>query len=172
MKRPEPANPQQWHDHFGIRVLFDQPSDSIAFSASDVDRKLTTSNRELVGFHEDLVQRYLAYMDLKHVKGRVRIAIVREMPSGGVTEKLIATRLNMSKQTLQRKLRKEGVTFRSLLKAVRKDLADRYIRDGKYSVTEVAFILGYADTSAFSRAFRTWFAASPTEHRERPSDPD
>ena len=165
MKRPEPEDPQRWHDHFGIPVLFGQSSDSIAFSASDADRKLTTSNRELVGFHEDLIKRHLAHMDRKNIKSRVRLAILEALPSGGVTPERIATTLNMSKRTLSRKLVEDGTRFSSLLLELRKELTDRYIRDTKYSITEIAFMLGYAETSAFSRAFRHWFDTSPSNYR-------
>lgn len=171
MKRPEPENPQPWHDHFGIRVQFGQPSNSIAFSASDADRKLTSSNRELVGSHEDLVRRHLAHMDRANIKTRVRLAILEELPSGGVTEERLAILLNMSKRNLHRKLGENGTTYRSLLLEVRKELARRYIHDSKFSITEIAFMLGYAETSSFSRAFRKWYDASPTEYRELPSNP-
>lgn len=166
MKRHEPESPQLWHDHFGVQVRFGQPCDSIAFSASDADRKLTSSNRELVGSDEDLVRRHLVYMDRKNIESRVRLAILEELPSGGVTEERLATQLNMSTRNLHRKLADGGATFSSLLLEVRKELADRYIRDSKYSITEIAFMLGYAETSAFSRAFRKWFDASPTEFRK------
>jgi AraC-like DNA-binding protein len=170
LKRPEPENPQYWHDRFGVQVLFGQPSDSIAFSASDADQKLTSANRELVDSHEDLVKRHLAYMDRNNIKGRVRLAIIEELPSGGVTEEKMAARLNMSRRTLHRKLSDNDATFRSLLLEVRKDMAKRYISDAKYSITEIAFMLGFAETSAFSRAFRNWFGASPTKFREMASN--
>jgi AraC-like DNA-binding protein len=75
--------------------------------------------------------------------------------------------LNISKRTLHRKLRENDETFRSLLLQVRRDLAERYIDNPDYSVTEIAFLLGYNDTSAFSRAFRNWFGYSPTQARGR-----
>jgi AraC-like DNA-binding protein len=50
---------------------------------------------------------------------------------------------------------------------VRRELAERYVRDREFSITEIAFLLGYNDTSAFSRAFRCWFGRSPTDLRER-----
>jgi len=56
-------------------------------------------------------------------------------------------------------------TFRSLLKQVRSDLAERYIRNDDYSITEIAFLLGYTDTSAFSRAYRNLFGRPPTQTR-------
>lgn len=64
------------------------------------------------------------------------------------------------------KLRENDETFRSLLLQVRRGLAERYIGNEDYSVTEIAFLLGYNDTSAFSRAFRNWFGRSPTQVRE------
>ena len=79
----------------------------------------------------------------------------------------MARALNMSKRTLHRKLRENDETFRSLLVQVRMDLAERYIRTPDYSITEIAFLLGFTDTSAFSRAFRKWFDRSPTQAREQ-----
>ena len=167
LKRPEPVDPQPWHDYFGIQVLFGQPEDSVAFSISDVDRKLTSSNRELVDSLEYLVQQHLAHMNRTNIKSRVQLAIIQELPSGGVSEEHMAELLNTSTRNLHRRLSKEGITFSELLLEVRRELAQRYIRDTKYSITEIAFMLGYAETSAFSRAFRNWFDASPTEFRER-----
>ena len=167
MIRPEPEDAQQWHDHFGVQVRFDQPTNSIAFSASDADHKLTSSNRELVQYLEDLIQRHLVHMDRENIESRVRLAILEELPSGGVTEERMAELLNMSARTLHRKLSEGGTKFSTLLLEIRQELASRYIRDSKYTITEIAFMLGYAETSAFSRAFRNWFDTSPTEFRNR-----
>jgi AraC-like DNA-binding protein len=89
------------------------------------------------------------------------------LPSGRVTEDDVARTLNMSKRTLHRKLNENRETFRSILVQVRKDLARYYVRKPDFSITEIAFLLGYADTSAFSRAFRSWFGHSPTKAREQ-----
>lgn len=170
MKRPEPNNPQQWHDFFRIQVLFGQPSNSLALRSADADRKLTSSNRELVESNEELVLRHLAYMDRNDIKSRLRVAILDELPSGEVTEQRMAALLSMSARNMHRRLIRDGTTFRSLLLEVRKELASRYIHDSKFSITEIAFMLGFAETSSFSRAFRNWFDASPTEFRSLSSN--
>ena len=73
--------------------------------------------------------------------------------------------VGIQSRTMHRRLSTEGVTFRALLRNVRMDLAKRYIGDPQYSVTDVAFMLGYSDVSAFSRAFRSWFGTTPSRFR-------
>jgi len=167
LKRPEPSDPSPWQEIFGSSVCYDQPENSLAISARDADTPLTGSNRELVHIHEEVIRRYLVTLDRNNILNQSRLRIMEQLPSGRVTEDDLANVLNMSKRTLHRKLRENNETFRSLLLQVRRNLADRYITNQEYSVTEIAFLLGYSDTSAFSRAFKTWHGRSPTQVRER-----
>ena len=167
MRRAEPADPSPWHEFFGIPVQFGQPENSLSISAANADEPLTGSNRELLAIHEDVIRRHLTHIDRTSIQNRVRLAIMEELPSGRVTEERVSQVLSMSKRTLHRRLRDNATTFRVLLAEVRKELAERYIRDAKYSMTEVAFSLGYSDTSAFSRAYRGWFGESPSQARHR-----
>ena len=72
----------------------------------------------------------------------------------------------MSVRNLQRRLKEVGTTFRTLLETVRKDLASTYLHDPDIEFAEVAFLLGFSDQSAFSRAFRRWTGHSPSEARK------
>lgn len=165
-RREEPSNPAPWVELFGGNLKFGQARNSLAISAADADRELTTSNPAMVSLHEQIIQRHLMKMDRENLVNRARLHIMEQLPSGRVMEDKAARDLNVSKRSLQRKLREEGETFRSLLTQVRMSLADRYLQNEDYSVTEIAFLLGYTDTSAFSRAFKTWFGHSPTRARE------
>ena len=49
---------------------------------------------------------------------------------------------------------------------VRRSLALKYIEEPGYSITEIAFLLGYADQSAFNRAFKRWTGHTPTTFRK------
>ena len=139
---------------------------SLVISAADADRQLSTSNPEMARLHEEIIQRYLMQLDRENIINRARLHLMEQLPSGRVTEDDTARSLNVSKRTLQRKLRENGQTYRSLLERVRVALADRYLQNDAYSMTEIAFLLGYTDTSAFSRAFRNWRGHSPTRERE------
>ena len=165
LRRPEPADPQPWLAFYGPVVQFGQSEDSLAISIVDADRSLTSSNSELVEIHEHVIQKYLSKLQRDNILNRTRLCIMEQLPSGRVTGDDLAKELNMSKRTLRRKLGEKGESFRSLLLNVRKDLALRYIRSENYTITEIAFLLGFGDSSAFSRAFRSWFGESPSEAR-------
>jgi AraC-like DNA-binding protein len=79
----------------------------------------------------------------------------------------VARDLGFSRQTLYRRLKAEGMTFEQLLDALRRRLALRFIRDEGLSVKEAAYRLGFSDPAAFSRAFKRWTGASPSEQRGR-----
>jgi len=167
MRRSRPPNPEIWHESFGVEVQFDQAEDCLAISNRDATKQLTGSNPMLVALHEDVIKRQIAELDQSDIMNRTLVAIVEQLPSGGVSEISVAEALNMTTRTLHRKLSEKGLSFRSMLTNVRKELANRYIDEPAYSMTEISFLLGYTDTSAFSRAFKRWHGVSPTESRRR-----
>ncbi len=75
--------------------------------------------------------------------------------------------MHMSRQTLYRKLKKEGESFQNLAETVRRERALQYVAEGEYGLTEVAFLLGFSELSAFSRAFKRWTGESPGHYRAR-----
>lgn len=79
----------------------------------------------------------------------------------------VALGLSLSPRTLQRRLAAEGRPFQQLLDATRRQLAAQYLRDVSLSLTEVAFLLGYAEQSSFSHAHRAWHGCSPQAWRSR-----
>lgn len=165
-RHPEPADPEPWREFFGPVVHFGQTEDSMDISAADADVELTCSDSELVEIHEDVIRKHLSRVKRDNIVNRARLTIMEQLPSGRVTGEDMARELNMSMRTLRRKLGEKDETVRSLLMSVRKDLARRYIRNEDYNITEIAFLLGFADSSAFSRAFKNWFGQSPSEARK------
>jgi AraC-like DNA-binding protein len=72
----------------------------------------------------------------------------------------------MSRRTLARQLAEEGTSFEALLDEVRLGVALQGLTGSELNVQDVAFLLGYSETAAFSRAFRRWTGQSPAEYRK------
>lgn len=93
-------------------------------------------------------------------------SILKLLPKGNVNIVDVATDLNISKRTLQRRLTERNTQFAQVLQQVRKELSKRYIADKRLNLIEVAFLLGYAEQSSFSSAFKSWHGVSPGKYRE------
>lgn len=91
---------------------------------------------------------------------RARQALDRGLASGAPSTTEVARSLGVSARTLRRRLGEEDTSFRALLELARRDAAPELLRTHG-SVSDVAFLLGFSETSAFSRAFRRWFHVSP-----------
>ena len=79
---------------------------------------------------------------------------------------MIASKMGLSHQSLYRNLKAEGTTFEKVLDELRHQLALRYLRAKKASVNETAYLVGFSEPAAFSRAFKRWTGVSPREMRQ------
>jgi AraC-like DNA-binding protein len=77
----------------------------------------------------------------------------------------VADSMKISRQTLYRALKYEGVTFEQVLDQLRHRLALEYLRGKKTTVNETAYLVGFSDPASFSRAFKRWTGKSPSEVR-------
>lgn len=77
----------------------------------------------------------------------------------------LAANFNTSTRSLQRRLQLEGVTYQELADTMRQSLALHYLEAGQYAVKEVAYMLGYNELSAFTRAFRRWTGTTPAQYK-------
>lgn len=93
----------------------------------------------------------------------LRILLLAQGASGDQVARLLL----MHHRTLNRRLKAEGTTFRELLDEVRFEAACQLLDTASIPITQIAASLGYAETSAFSRAFRRWSGATPVERRRR-----
>ena len=96
-----------------------------------------------------------------------RQKIAALLAQGDVSLPRIAAALDLSPRTLQRRLAEADATFSDIVDDARKEEARRYLADETLSLTEVAFLLGFGEQSAFNHAFRRWFGASPGAWRAR-----
>jgi AraC-like DNA-binding protein len=141
---------------FECPVVLGSREDALVFRASALDAPLGTANPLLLSINEQALVQYHARLDARNVGERVRAQLARSLPAGKVSEHAVARALNMSLRSMQRKLKEEGTSFRGLLDDTRRRLARQYSSDPTLSAGEVAYLLGFADASSFSRASRRW----------------
>lgn len=102
---------------------------------------------------------------------RVRRLLIDLLPTGNANQRLIARRLNKSVSALQRRLNSEGTTYSDVQAETRRLLAEQYVLEGKYSIGQIAYLLGFSDQANFSRAFKRWSGRTPSqfqaEHRNQ-----
>ena len=75
--------------------------------------------------------------------------------------------MGITPRSLQRRLASADCSFQGLLDDTRRELAQVYLRDAALSALDVALLLGYAEQSSFTRAFRHWFDDTPSAWRQR-----
>ena len=106
----------------------------------------------------------------KSTRGRVEELLTPVLHTGGANVGAVAGKLGLSRQTLFRRLKAEGVTFEKVLDELRRKLALRYLGEGKVSVNEAAYLVGFSDPASFSRAFKRWTGSSPRAMRAPKAD--
>jgi AraC-like DNA-binding protein len=139
---------------------------SLTLARKDVDSRLATHNNELALLHDEFLMKYLIQIKKGDIVQQTQSAILNNLPSGNVTDELIARELNLSERTLQRKLKEKDTSFRKVLDNMRKMAALQYIRNPLNSMTEISFLLGFSEQSSFSRAFKQWTGTSPVKYRD------
>ncbi len=164
LRRAEPASLHAHERFFRCPLHFGARTEVLTFHASDLDRRLATANPELARHNDDLVQRYLAGMREGTVVDRLR-RILSQHLSGDASPGKLAGLLGMSSRSLQRRLQEHGTSYAQVLRDTRRDLAMSYLVQPECSITEIAFLLGFEDASAFARAFRSWTGVTPSAFR-------
>ena len=86
--------------------------------------------------------------------------------TGNTSMDAIASKLGLGRQTLFRKLKAEGTTFEKVLDELRHQMALNYLGGKKVSVNETAYLVGFSEPAAFSRAFKRWTGTAPREFRD------
>jgi AraC-like DNA-binding protein len=164
-RRSQPAEPERFASRLGSRIAFGGEYNRLSFFTSDIVDHLVTANSGLARVNDEQVEQYLASFLDQSVAHSVVEQIVAQLPDGAPSQKQVASMLNMSSRTLQRKLREEGTSFLELLQDTRCQLACKYLAQPGRSVVEIAYTLGFSEPSTFSRAFKRWSGQAPADYR-------
>lgn len=154
--------------HFGVEPVFGAEIDGMQFALEDIDRPTLKGDPAIWDFFTDHLEGALpaAVLAQRMPLERQVVEEIAKLLSGGVPQVSdVARGLGLGTRTLQRRLSDRGCTFQSLVDEARRQLAQQLVGGSRYSLSEIAFLTGFSEQSAFTRAFKRWSGQTPGAYR-------
>lgn len=161
------SNERAAERRFGCPVHYGAEISGLVFDTDQLDLVPHSSDPYLLELLQSVAAGCLSRRSLAQdaTRSRVERLLLNALAKGAPTARQVADVLGISERTLARRLAAEATTFGQVLDELRQDMAMGYLEDPATSLAQIAFLLGYADQSAFSNAFRRWTGQSPSRFR-------
>jgi AraC-like DNA-binding protein len=163
LRRAPPQCASRFADLFGAPVSFGHAVATLCLPARLRDAQLTSADPWLKRTLEALLPRDESGATGSTLERSLRACLRELLPQGRFGAAKVASALGMSERSLHRRLRELGQSYQGLVDVFRREEAERLLLDGRMDMTEIAHRLGFADQSAFSRAFRRWTRMAPRD---------
>ncbi len=161
--------PEDLSEHqrlFRCPLRFESGSTAMHVANDVLDAPNLRADPALVGMLDRYADALLERMPARNtLGGQVRAWLLAELVAGEPTAGAAAKALNMSVRSLHRALSEEDTSFRGLLELLRRERAASLLGNPRYSIGEVAFLLGFSELSSFYRAFKRWNGMTPAAFR-------
>lgn len=162
--RPERVSEQE--RIFRAPVRYGCPRTEMILDRALLARPQPRAEQRLLAMLDRLLAGLMAGLpEDRSFQAAVKRCMMDELPEREPGMAAIARRLHLSARSLQRRLQSEGTNFATVLFELRRDLAQRYLRDERIAIGEVGFLLGFVDAAAFQRAFKRWTGSTPAQYR-------
>jgi AraC-like DNA-binding protein len=161
------STPAEFRSLLGCEIEFGSSVDEIVFPETVNLMPIGSADPYLNDLLTKLCEDALAHRapERTTLRSSVENAMAPLLPHGKARATEIARRIGMSHRTLARKLASEGLTFSEISEHLKADLARHYLRDGDLPVSQIAWLLGYREVSAFTHAYKRWTGMTPRESR-------
>lgn len=164
----EPGYRAEYDRIFGVPLIFESHMNAIIVDEGFLSIRLPDTNPYLSKILKTHADELLKNPEnSKSTRGRVESLLLPILHTGEVSIATITAKLGVSRQTLFRKLKAEGVSYEQVLDELRHTLALRYLKEKKMSVTETAYLVGFSNPTAFSHAFKRWTGSRPRVIRNK-----
>lgn len=162
----EPNYRAEYDRIFKAPLVFGSNKNALQIDEEFLSIKLPTTNRYVFGLLNERAEALLRNLKASNsVRARVESVLIPILHTGEASMDVTAAKLGLSRQTLFRKLKAEGTTYEKLLDELRHRMAIDYLNGKKVSVNETAYLVGFSEPAAFSRAFKRWTGVSPRAKR-------
>lgn len=161
-----PADTSEHLRVFKCPVRFGAPENRLFFPTNFLAMPIAKADASLCAVLDRHAEELLAkHPPRDSLIDRVRNVITAEFRGGEPSLERIADQLGLTPRTLQRKLQELGTSYNDVLDQMRRQLAMRYLREPQMAICEVAYLLGFSESSSFHRAFKRWTGVTPKEFR-------
>ncbi len=158
--------PEEVERILGPNVRFDQPCNTLRIREAILNRTSPDADSRLFEVLRGLADRMLSERKAStDIVQRTTKVLVDLLQAGDGSLEDVADVLDLSPRALQAQLASADTNFETLLHETRQRLAETYLRDTDLPLTEIAFLLGFSELSAFTRAATRWFGVPPRLHR-------
>ena len=155
----------RYREYFGCEIQFGKSLTAVHFDIADLDVPLPSSNASLAFQNDQLARVMQSDVKKDDIQARVYARLIEFLPEGECSRARVARSLYLSESSFQKKLKAVGTSYQELLDRTRTELARHYLGTEGLSISEAAFMLGFTDSSNFSRAFKRWVGVSPSKYR-------
>lgn len=155
---------KMYHQLLCQKVEFACSQNLLVFALDDLLHPVLTANQALQTHFEQMLQAQLSTTKSSVWAQKVREVMLDQALNIPPTLQAIAEKLHLSPRSLQRKLKEEGETFLAIANNIQEQRAVHLLRQTQLNVSEVAYMLGYAEPSVFRRAFKRWTGKTPKEY--------
>ncbi len=153
--------------YFGCPVHFGAEHDAMLLSHQSLNEPNVLGDEGITQFLVSHLDQELAQIDdtpalQTQTKSEIACALSEGLPKMSD----IARRLGLSARSLHRRLEEQGLSFQGITEATRREIAIAMLREDRYALSEIAFLTGYSEQSAFNRAFKRWMGVTPAIYRK------
>ncbi|GAB7539161.1 AraC family transcriptional regulator [Burkholderia sp. 22PA0099] len=171
LRSPAPEVPRDYRQIFCDDLRFDSPDAYVDLDPAFATLPVVQTPPSLKAFLRNAPGNFIVkYRNPDSLASRVRAVLRATAPADWPDAASLAARLHVAEATLRRKLRHEGASYQEIKDALRYEIACAALADLTLTVADVATAAGFAEPSAFYRAFRGWSGLSPAAYRERERD--
>jgi AraC-like DNA-binding protein len=165
-RHTEPPKLGEYKRTFGNNLVFGHRTNELVFPSALLEESSSISDPAACADMEKRFAEMIKKLSpADPLIEKLRWTVFNALGVGDVSFQSISRRMNISAAKLRKELASRKTSFRFLVNAIRRDIALVYLEDRSWSLADVAFVLGFSDTSSFNRSFRGWTGETPTEYR-------
>ncbi len=161
-----PKNTSEYERIFKCKICFERPTNALVFDSKLLDISVIEPNIKLLLLFEKNSQEILKTFNLNKYSNMVMDILINELMKGNLPPiEDVAKKMLLSTRSLQLYLQKENTSYLKLAKEIRINIAKKYLSDINISLDEIAYIIGFSESSTLNRAFKSWTGLTPAQFR-------